>query len=131
MEDKMTIGELAQRAKVTPRTIRYYESLGLLAPSEREGSGFRYYGPEVLARLKKIDYMKNLNFSLDEIKAVIEVYYTEPTNRQGKVKIIEILQTHLKETDEKIASFQQFRAEITTQIAKLQKSVEETDTKTS
>lgn len=122
----MLIGELAQRAKVTPRTIRYYESLGLLAPSEREGAGFRYYGPEALARLKKIDYLKKLDFSLDEIKAVIEVYYTEATNRQGKLKIIEILQAHLKETDEKIAAFQQFRAEVIAQIAKLQKSVEET-----
>lgn len=120
----MLIGELAQKAKVTPRTIRYYESLGLLAPSEREGSGFRYYGPEALVRLKKIDYLKNLDFSLDEIKAVIEVYYTEATNRQGKLKIIEILQVHLKETDQKVASLQQFRGEIVEQIARLQKSLE-------
>ncbi|WP_442949051.1 MerR family DNA-binding transcriptional regulator [Nostoc sp.] len=39
----MRIGELADKAGVTPRTIRYYESLGLLYPSERQGRSFRYY----------------------------------------------------------------------------------------
>ena len=86
----------------------------------------RQHVSEALARLKKIEYLKNLDFSLDEIKTVIEVYYSEETNRQGKLKIIEILQAHLKETDEKIAAFQQFRAEVIDQIARLQKSMEET-----
>lgn len=125
MEDKMKIGELAQKANVTPRTIRYYESLGLLPPSEREGSGFHYYGSEALARLKKIEHLKNLNFSLEEIGSVIEVYFSESSNYQGKVKILEILQVHLKEVDEKIGDMQNFRNELTVQIAKMQKVVED------
>lgn len=50
----MRIGELAQKAGVTPRTIRYYENLGLLSPSEREGAGFRYYTETELAKLQKL-----------------------------------------------------------------------------
>ncbi len=122
----MQIGQLAKLAQVTPRTIRYYESLDLLHPSEREGSGFRYYGQDALARLKKIEYLKNLNFSLDEIGSVIELYFSESSNYLGKLKIIEILQAHLKEVDEKIDSLQQFRSEIILQIAKMQQWVEET-----
>jgi DNA-binding transcriptional MerR regulator len=122
----MQIGQLAKLAQVTPRTIRYYESLGLLYPHEREGSGFRYYGPDALARLKKIEYLKNLDFSLDEIGSVIELYFSESSNYLGKLKIIEILQAHLKEVDEKIDSLQQFRNEIIIQIAKMQQLVEET-----
>ena len=124
-EDKMRIGELAQLAHVTPRTIRYYESLGLLPTSDREGTGFRYYKPDTLARLKKIEYLKNLDFSLEEIASVIELYFSEPSGYLGKQKILEILQAHLQEADEKIAGLQQFRAEITAQIAKMQKAVEE------
>lgn len=121
----MKIGELAQLAQVTPRTIRYYESLGLLSPSEREGSGFRYYGAEALARLKKVEYLKNLDFSLEEISSVIELYFSEPSNYLGKQKILEIMQAHLKEADEKIANLQQFRNELVVQIARMRKMVEE------
>jgi DNA-binding transcriptional MerR regulator len=53
MKDKMRIGEFAEQAGVTPRTIRYYEDLGLLGPNEREGQGFRYYTSTELATLKK------------------------------------------------------------------------------
>ena len=58
MKSKMRIGELAEQAGVTPRTIRYYEDLGLLGPNEREGHGFRYYTETELTRLKKIDARK-------------------------------------------------------------------------
>ena len=63
MKDKMRIGELADEAGVTPRTIRYYETLGLLGPCEREGHGFRYYSEAELTRLKKIDALKHLGFA--------------------------------------------------------------------
>ena len=58
MKNKMRIGEFAEQAGVTPRTIRYYEDLGLLGPNEREGQGFRYYSDAELVRLKKIDWLK-------------------------------------------------------------------------
>ena len=99
MTDRMRIGELAERAGVTTRTIRYYEDLGLLGPSEREGTGFRYYADEALARLRKIEFLKNLDFSLDEIGSVIELYFSEPSGLQGKQKILDILQAHLQETE--------------------------------
>jgi DNA-binding transcriptional MerR regulator len=43
MNDRMRIGDLTERAGVTPRTVRYYESIGLLPPGEREGHGQHYY----------------------------------------------------------------------------------------
>src|SRR5947209_1617542 len=124
MTDRMRIGELAERAGVTTRTIRYYESLGLLGPSEREGTGFRYYTDEALARLRKIDFLKNLDFSLEEIGSVIDLYFSEPSGLQGKQKILEILQGHLQETEGKIGSLEQFRAELKAKIASMQEVVE-------
>ncbi len=78
MKSKMRIGELADQAGVTPRTIRYYEDLGLLGPSEREGQGFRYYTEIELTRLKKIDHLKQMGLSLEEIGEVIPLYCEDP-----------------------------------------------------
>jgi len=121
----MRIGELAQKAGVTPRTIRYYENLGLLNPSEREGSGFRYYTETELAKLQKIDCLKSLGLSLEEITTVIDLYFEDSTGLRGKQKVLSILQAHLRETDEKITALTQFRLDLQTSISKIQQSIEE------
>lgn len=124
----MRIGELAQKAGVTPRTIRYYESLGLLKPSEREGAGFRYYTEMELARLDKIDCLKSLGLTLEEIASVIDLFFQDSTRIQGKQKLLEILQAHLHETDEKILALAQFRCDLQAKIARIQQQIEEIDT---
>lgn len=121
----MRIGELAQKAGVTPRTIRYYEDLGLLGPSEREGKGFRYYTELELARLRKIDALKGLGLSLEEIRSIIDLFFEEPTMLRGKQKLLEILQNHLKETDEKIEALWQFRSDLQANIARIEQYIEE------
>ena len=120
----MRIGELAQKAGVTPRTIRYYENLGLLSPSEREGTGFRYYTETELAKLQKIDCLKSLGLTLEEITTVIDLYFEDSTGLRGKQKVLSILQTHLRETDEKIAALTQFRLDLQTSISKIEQSIE-------
>lgn len=121
----MRIGQLAQRAGVTPRTIRYYESLGLLGPNERQGSGFRYYTEAELLRLQKINDLKELGLSLEEIASVIPLYFEDPTRMRGKQKIVEILQNHLRETDEKLEALSQFRADLQSNISRIQRWIEE------
>lgn len=121
----MRIGELAQKAGVTPRTIRYYEDLGLLGPSEREGKGFRYYTELELARLRKIDALKGLGLSLEEIRSIIDLFFEEPTMLRGKQKLLEILQNHLKEADEKIEALWQFRSDLQANIARIEQYIEE------
>lgn len=121
----MKIGEFAKRAGVTPRTVRYYESLGLLGPSEREGSGFRYYTEVELARLQKIAALKELGLSLEEVAIVLPLYFEDPSGLQGKRKVLEILNSHLEETDEKIEALQQFRADLTSKIDRIQQWIDE------
>src|SRR5215207_4258510 len=116
MKDKMRIGELAEQAGVTPRTIRYYEDLGLLGPNEREGHGFRYYTETELTRLKKIDALKQLGLSLEEVGEILPLYCDDPTGVRGKRRVLEILQQSLIETDEKIESLQRFRADLQANI---------------
>lgn len=121
----MRIGELAEKAGVTPRTIRYYENLGLISPNEREGRGFRYYTNTELAKLQKIDCLKSLGLTLEEITSVIDLYFEDSTGIRGKQKVLEILQTHLKETDGKITALVQFRSDLEANIIKIKQQIQE------
>jgi MerR family copper efflux transcriptional regulator len=124
----MRIGELAERAGVTPRTIRYYEKLQLLGPSERTGRGFRYYTEAELARLKKIDTLKELGLSLEEIQSVIDLYFAEADGAlQGQQKILQILEQHLRDTESRIADLVAFRADLQANIARMRHWIAETE----
>ncbi len=127
MNERMRIGDLTERAEVTPRTIRYYESIGLLPPGEREGRGQHYYTEETLARLRKIDQLKKLGLSLEEIRDVIDLYFTDPSGRQPKQKILTILRQHLTEADQKIGALEQFRADLQAHIERFERWLEETE----
>jgi DNA-binding transcriptional MerR regulator len=72
-ETYLQIGEAAERAKLTQRTLRYYEEKGLLKPPTRMDGGFRLYSPEDIERIDRIRELKDLlGFSLAEIKEMIE-----------------------------------------------------------
>lgn len=72
MKDKTyyTTGEFANRAKVSIRTIRYYDKQGILKPTHMSESGYRLYTDSDFAKLQKILSLKLLGFSLDEISDI-------------------------------------------------------------
>ncbi|WIE63973.1 MerR family transcriptional regulator [Curtobacterium sp. MCLR17_036] len=71
--DTMHIGELADRAGMSLRTIRHYDEVGLLVPSGRTTGGFRVYTEQDLERLLVIRRMKPLGFTLDEMAELLRV----------------------------------------------------------
>jgi MFS family permease len=72
MTGRLRIGEAAERAAVSVRTLRYYEELGLLTPSAHSPGGARRYAEEDLARLARIRELKDLlGFNLDEVRTVL------------------------------------------------------------
>ena len=124
MVKKMRISELGQLAGVTPRTIRYYESLGLLEASEREGKGFRYYTEDELARLQKINLLKTLGLSLDEISRVVPLLFEEPQKLAGKQMLLDILKDHLQTIDRQVDSLTQLRTELQERIVRIQEWID-------
>jgi MerR family copper efflux transcriptional regulator len=120
MKDRMRIGDLTERAGVTHRTVRYYESIGLIPLGEREGNGQHYYTEETVARLRKIDQLKKLGLSLEEIRDVIDLYFIDPSGVQPKQKVLAILRQHLTETDQKIDGLQQFQADLQANIERFE-----------
>ncbi|MEC0328603.1 MerR family transcriptional regulator [Paenibacillus macerans] len=125
--DRMRIGELTERAGVTQRTVRYYESIGLLPSGEREGNGHHYYTEETVARLRKIDQLKKLGLSLEEIRDVIELYFTDPSGVQPKRKVLGLLRQHLADTDEKLEALGQFRADLQSHIERFERWLKTND----
>jgi DNA-binding transcriptional MerR regulator len=72
-ERYLQIGEAAERAHLTQRTLRYYEEKGLLKPPTRMEGGFRLYSQEDMQRIERIRELKDLlGFSLAEIKDMLE-----------------------------------------------------------
>lgn len=69
----LKIGELAEQADVAVGTIRYYESLGLVEPTQRSESGYRYYAIDVVKRVQFIRKAQSLQFSLSEIQQILGV----------------------------------------------------------
>lgn len=69
----LSIGEFSNICKVSTKTLRYYAEIGLLLPDEiNPENGYRYYSIEQLERMLFINRLKSYNFSLEEIKIIIE-----------------------------------------------------------
>lgn len=72
-EDHHQIGEVADVVGLSLRTIRHYEEVGLVLPSARSAGGFRLYTDDDIERLRLVKHMKPLDFSLDEMRNLLEL----------------------------------------------------------
>jgi DNA-binding transcriptional MerR regulator len=66
------IGEVAEAVGLSLRTIRHYEEVGLAPPSGRSAGGFRLYTDDDIERLRLVKHMKPLEFSLDEMRQLLD-----------------------------------------------------------
>ena len=94
----MQIGDLAARAGITTRTIRYYEELGIIEPDERTEGGFRLYSEDQLLRLNIVQELKGLGFDLDRIR---ELFALKRSCRTGG-ELARAMIRHLEEQQEEI-----------------------------
>ena len=111
-----TIGELAAEFGVTTRTIRFYESKGLISPARRGVA--RAYSRRDRARLKLILRGKNLGFSLEEIAEYLKLYDADPAQvaqtqmlLNGVERAIEDLQLKRADLDRTIKELREIRAQ--------------------
>lgn len=68
------IGEVADRVGLSLRTVRYYEEVGLVTPSDRTPGGFRLYTDADIERLELAKHLKPLGFSLDEMRELLDLH---------------------------------------------------------
>lgn len=67
-----TVGQVAELAGVTVRTLHHYGQIGLLEPQDRNGAGYRRYADEDLQRLQHILFYRELGFSLEDIASILD-----------------------------------------------------------
>ena len=72
MKENLTVGRLARMAGVSVRTLHHYDEIGLLTPNGRSANGYRHYGRAEVARLQEVLFFRELGFSLEAIKAIVE-----------------------------------------------------------
>lgn len=95
----MRIGELGERAGVTAKTIRYYESIGLLDEPARTSAGYRDYGDDALERLRFVRDAQATGLSLAEIASVLEL---KGTGQRSCAHTAALLERHLLDLDRQI-----------------------------
>ncbi|MEE2657380.1 MAG: MerR family transcriptional regulator [Candidatus Latescibacterota bacterium] len=102
----MLIGDLAEQAGVSTRTIRYYEELGIVKPAERTSGGFRRYCSDQLRRLQIIQGLKSLGFELEQIRQLFDLRDAAETGGDLARQMVDILTTHQREIDTKVQHYQ-------------------------
>lgn len=106
------IGELANLLNLSPRTIRYYEEIGLLNSVKRIEGGKRVYTDMDLKRLKFIQRLKYLGLTLSEMHELEDIYQIHRTNRKVLPRLLELLDHHSIKIDERINSLLKLKKEI-------------------
>jgi len=106
---RMQIGELANTAGVSTKTIRYYESIGVIDEPARTDSGYRSYGPTAVERLDFVKQAQSTGLALAEIKSILEI---KDQGGQTCEHTKSLLRQHLDELDERIVELKAARVEL-------------------
>jgi len=105
----MRIGELAARAGISTKAIRYYEQIGILTPPVRTPSGYRAYDQAALGRLGFVRAAQALGLTLGEIRQVIAF---RDDGAAPCAHVTGLLQRRVAELGARIAELQQLRGEL-------------------
>ena len=103
----MRIGELADQSGVSAKTIRFWESTGLLADPTRTPSGYRDYNPDAVDRLRFIRHAQTAGLTLAEIRQVLAI---SDTGEPPCGHVTDLIYQHLTEVDHRISGLIQTRS---------------------
>jgi MerR family copper efflux transcriptional regulator len=103
----MTIGEAASRSGVPAKTIRYYESIGLIGAASREANQYRSYDAQDVAMLRFIGRARRLGFSVADLRTLVALY-RDRARASRDVKAVAA--QHLARIDRKLSELRSLRA---------------------
>ncbi|MFF8954316.1 MerR family transcriptional regulator [Streptomyces sp. NPDC014894] len=113
----MRIGELARRAGTTARTLRYYESRGLL-PARRTVNGYRDYQESDLRLLQQIRTLRDFGFELEETRPFVECLRAGHPAGDSCPASLAVYRAKLAELDALIGRLRSIRAQVGGELAR-------------
>jgi DNA-binding transcriptional MerR regulator len=116
----LRVGALARATGKTVRAIHLYEELGLLRPQTRSSGGFRLYHERAAERVRWIDLLHGLGFSLPEMRGVLEKWWNADLGPSAMDELRSLFHRKLEETRKAIQMHQQLERELTEGLAYLQ-----------
>ncbi|MFF7771330.1 MerR family transcriptional regulator [Streptomyces massasporeus] len=119
----MRIGELAARAGTTTRTLRYYESRGLL-PARRTGNGYRTYDESDLRLLRQIRTLQDFGFDLEETRPFVECLRAGHPEGDSCPASLAVYRSKLGELDSLIGELTTVRDTVARQLARAELAAE-------
>ena len=102
----LTIGQVARRSGVPAKTIRYYESVGLVRDPRRADNGYRQYDPRSVAELRFVQRARSLGFTLKEVGGLLALWGDEH-RRSAEVKALAL--THVADVERRIEELETIR----------------------
>lgn len=103
----MNIGALAKETGIAAKTIRYYESVGLMATPPRSGGNYRIYDKRDLATLRFVQRARNLGFSVKEVGDLVALWQDR---QRASADVRALARAHLGEIERKLKELEAMRA---------------------
>ena len=110
----MNIGDVARQSGVPPKTIRYYEDIGLIRPNRSE-NGYRAFTENHVHKLAFLGRARALGFTIEDCRTLLALY--EDENRES-VQVKAVAEEHLRQIEEKIEKLQSMRTTLTDLVEK-------------
>ena len=107
---KYTTGEIAKRCGVTVRTVQYYDTRGILIPSELSEGGRRLYSEDDLKRMKIICFLRELDLPIDAISQILKEEHPEKVISLLVEQQETILSEEISEKQEKLAKLREMKS---------------------
>lgn len=108
----LTITQVTERYDVSPRMLRHYEKLGLLAAHRQEDYAYRTYDEEAIRRLKQIILLRKLRLPLQDVAVIL--------TDADCVRAVELVRQHIQAMNDEMASLAKVREALTMLLARVQ-----------
>lgn len=102
----MNIGQAAKLSGVSAKTIRYYESIGLIPEASRTEGGYRTYSDKDVETLRFIHHSRNLGFSVKDVATLLDLWRNQ---KRASADVKALALAHIDEVDLKIEELKKIR----------------------
>lgn len=110
MTKKVLIKDISKELNLNPKTIRFYEEIGIIPKAKRNESNYRVYTAKDVERIAFVKKARLLGFSIEDIKKIIEI---RETGNYPCCTVINILEKQEKELEKRIEEMIEFKTKLT------------------